>query len=180
MHHANDIPESVEGLPAVDHSIGSQRNALVLLEYGDYECPSCKEAEPLTLHLVSVFGDRLRFVYRHFPLVASHPHAQLAAEAAEAAAAQHRFWPMHHLLFENYEHLKLPALGRYAAAIGLDMTRFHAEMADRVYTQRVQEHRRSGEQLGVRGSPCFFLDGTVIDVSFGLEHLDAAVRAKLG
>ncbi len=179
MKQANDTPDRVDGLLAQDHQIGAPRSRLTLVEYGDYECPSCHDAEPVTQHLLSVFGDHMRFIFRHFPLVEVHPHAQLAAEAAEAAAAQHRFWPMHHLLFKNAPHLKLADLTRCAAAIELDMTRFQAEMADRVYTQRVQEHLRSGEQLGVRASPCFFLDGVVVDVSFGLQHLESAVRAKL-
>ena len=168
------------GLSAADHSTGARHGALLLLEYGDYECPSCREAEPVTRHLIEAFGSRLRFVFRHFPLVETQPHAELAAEAAEAAAAQGKFWDMHHLLFTHSQHLELEALTRYAAQIGLDMRRFSAEMGDRIYTQRVQEHRRSGEQLALRGSPTFFLDGKLIDVSFGLEHLEHAVRAALG
>ena len=117
---------------------------------------------------------------RRFPLVEVHPHAELAAEAAEAAAAQDKFWPMHHLLFTHSQNLTSSALDHYAETIGLDMRRFKAEMADRIYTQRIQEHRRSGELIGLRGSPTFFLNGEVLDVSFGLEHLELAVRAALG
>ena len=173
-------PNPMAGLLAADHRTGAERAALTLLEYGDYECPSCREAAPVARHLVDAFGDRLTFIFRHFPLVEVHPHAELAAEAAEAAAAQHKFWPMHHLLFEQAPHLALPVLTRHAQTIGLDMLRFNAEMADRIYTQRVQEHRRSGEQIGLRGSPSFFLNGQHVDVSFGLEHLEQAVRAALG
>ena len=150
-----------------------------MLEYGDYESASCVEAEPATRLLVEVFGDRMKFVFRHFPLAEVHPHAELAAEAAEAAAAQDKFWPMHHLLFSHSPHLTAGALEHYAESIGLDMLRFKGEMADRIYTQRVQEHRRSGELINVRGSPSFFLNGEVVDVSFGLEHLELAVRAAL-
>ena len=180
MNSTEDAPTPIAGLQAADHTAGSEHAKLLLLEYGDYECPSCVEAEPATRHLVEVFGKRMKFVFRHFPLVEVHPHAELAAEAAEAAAAQGKFWPMHHLLFTHSSHLKLGALAQYAEQIGLDMLRFSAEMADRIYTQRVQEHRRSGEQIGLRGSPSFFLNGAIVDVSFGLDRLELAVRRALG
>jgi protein-disulfide isomerase len=166
-------------LAAADHVLGDAHAKLTLLEYGDYECPACIQAEPLTRHLVESLGNRLRFVFRHFPLVEVHPHAELAAEAAEAAAAQGRFWPMHHLLFTQTHHLALPALTGYAQAIGLDMVRFSAEMADRIYTQRVQEHRRAGQESGLRATPAFFLKGQAVDVSFGFEKLEEAVHAAL-
>ena len=166
-------------LAAADHVLGDPDAHLTLLEYGDYECPACIQAEPLTQHLVEAFGKQLCLVFRHFPLLDVHPHAEMAAEAAEAAAAQGKFWAMHHLLFTQTHHLALPALTGYAQAIGLDMTRFNAEMADRIYTQRVQEHRRAGEQSILRATPAFFLNGTLVDVSFGLEHLEAAVHVAL-
>ena len=174
-----DRLDEIEGLLASDHSTGSARAGLLLLEYGDYECPSCSEAEPVTRHLIEAFGGHLKFVYRHFPL-AEHHHAELAAEAAEAAAAQDKFWPMHHLLFTHSRHLEPHALTRYAEMAGLDMQRFGTAMTARTYRQRVQEHRLSGEQIGLHGSPSFFLNGKVVDVSFGLEHLEHAVRAALG
>ena len=180
MKTTESDPIHMAGLLATDHIAGSEHATLLLLEYGDYECPSCVEAEPFTRHLVEAFGERLKFVFRHFPLVEVHPHAELAAEAAEAAAAQDKFWPMHHLLFTHSQHLKLSALTHYAEMIGLDMLRFNAEMADRIYTQRIHEHRRSGEQIGLRGSPTFFVNGTLVDVSFGLGQLEHAVRAALG
>lgn len=173
-------PSVVTGLLAADHSTGSEHAALLLLEYGDYECPTCSAAEPVTQHLVETFGNRLRFVFRHFPLVEFHLHAELAAEAAEAAAAQGKFWEMHHLLFTHRQHLELSALTHYAEKLDLDMVRFSAEMADRIYLQRVQEHRRTGEQIGLLASPSFFLNDVMIDVSFGLERLENAVRAALG
>lgn len=172
--------DPITGLVAADHSTGAAHGAVLLLEYGDYECPSCSEAEPVTRYLMEAFFNRMRFVFRHFPLVEVHPHAELAAEATKAAAAQDKFWEMHHQLFTHSQHLKPDSLAHYAEAIGLDMRRFGAEMADRIYLQRVQEHRRAGEQLGLRSSPSFFLNGKVVDVSFGLEHLEHAVRAALG
>jgi protein-disulfide isomerase len=170
---------AISALSGADHISGNPHAAVTLVEYGDYECQACMQAEPLTKHLVDTFGRRLRFVFRHYPLVEVHPHAQLAAEAAEAAAAQGQFWAMHHLLFAQTHHLKLPGLTVYAQAIGLDMHRFNGELADRIYTQRVQEHRHAAEQTGVQTTPAFFLNGAVVDVSFGLQHLEAAVVAAL-
>lgn len=171
--------EHVDGLSASEHQLGDRDARVLLVEYGDYECPSCIQAEPLMRHLVEHTKGRLRFVFRHCPLVEVHPHAELAAEAAEAAAAQGRFWPMHHQLFEQKHHLEMPALVGYAEAIGLDMNRFKAEMGDRIYTQRVQEHRRAAEQRGVRATPAFFLNGRPIDASFGFDKVSDAVHAAL-
>ncbi len=121
----------------------------------------------------------MRFIFRHYLWVELHPNAQLAAEAAEAAAAQGKFWPMHHLLFKQSHGLALLALTRYAESIDLDMIRFKAEMADRMYTQRVQEHRRAGEQSGLKKTPCYFLNGNRVDVSGGVGQLEEAVQAAL-
>lgn len=171
--------DTFAALSATDHSLGDDHAALTLLEYGDYECPACIQAEPFVRHLVETSGRRLRFIFRHFPQVEVHPHAEMAAESAEAAAAQGRFWPMHHLLFEQTHHLEMPALAGYAVSIGLDMRRFNGEMADRIYLQRLQEHRRAGTHSGIRATPTFFLNGAVVDVSFGFERLQAAVHAAL-
>jgi protein-disulfide isomerase len=178
--HDSPSPETpMVALSGADHVVGRADAPLTLLEYGDYECPACMQAEPVTQHLVQSFGDRMCFVFRHCPLVEAHPHAELAAEAAEAAAAQGQFWAMHHLLFLQAHHLKLPALAGYAESLGLDMRRFNGEMADRIYTQRVQEHRRAAEHTGVRTTPAFFLNGRVVDVSFGLAHLETTILAAL-
>ncbi len=179
MTHAEPANSAGVALSAAEHSQGDAHAGLTVLEYGGYECPACIRAEPLIQHLVATLGTRLRFVFRHFPLVEVHPHAELAAEAAEAAAAQGQFWPMHHRLFAHGHPLDLPALASCAQAVGLDMRRFNGEMADRIYTQRVQEHRRAGEHSGLRATPAFFLNGTVVDVSFGFERLDQAVHAAL-
>jgi len=175
----NGVDNPIAALSAADHSQGETHAALTLLQYGDYECPACVRAEPLTRRIVETHGAHLRFVFRHFPLMALHRHAELAAEAAEAAAAQGRFWAMHQRLFAPPHHLAMPALTAHAEAIGLDMIRFGAEMADRIYTQRVQEHRRAGVNSGVRETPTFFLNGRVVDVSSGLPALEAAIQAAL-
>lgn len=179
MNHADEAVVPEAGLSAADHALGDPQARVTLLEYGDYECPACIQAAPLVRQLFENSDGRLRFVFRHFPLMEVHPNAELAAEAAEAAAAQGQFWPMHHLLFAQVHHLTPAALAGYAAEIGLDLVRFTAEMADRIYTQRVQEHRRAGEKSSLRATPSFFLNGKVIDVSFGFERLERAVHAAL-
>ena len=149
-----EIPEAA--LAAADHVMSDAHAKLTLLEYGDYECTACIQAEPLMQHLVDTHRGRLQFMFRHFPLVEIHPNAELAAEAAEAAAAQGQFWQMHHLLFAQAHHLTPTALTGYAQSPGLDMNRFNAEMTDHIYMQRIQEHRRAGELSGLRGRPRSF------------------------
>ena len=162
-----------------DHTIGPLHAPVTVVEYGDFECPNCKQAAPAVKLLLDRFAGRVRFVYRHFPLEEVHPHALHAAEAAEAAGRQDRFWPMHDLLFDNQAHLKLPQLHTYAERLQLDMALYTAEMNDHIYLQRVREHMQSGHESGVRSTPAFFVNGTVQDVSFGLHLLLGAVEREL-
>src|SRR5579864_1990972 len=138
-----------------DHLIGAPHAAVTVVEYGDFECPNCKQAAPAVKLLLERFDERVRFVFRHFPLAEVHPHALMAAQAAEAAGGQGKFWQMHDLLFENQTHLKAQQLHGYAEQLGLDMARYTAEMDDEIYLQRVREHMESGRQSGVRGTPAF-------------------------
>jgi protein-disulfide isomerase len=164
---------------AADHILGPSQAAVTVVEYGDFECPNCKQAAPAVKLLLTRFAGRVRFAYRHFPLEGVHPHALHAALAAEAAGAQGKFWPMHDLLFENQAHLKLPQLRRYAERLELDLARYDAEMASDLYLQRVRSHIASGEESGVRGTPGFFVDGIIQDVSFGMHRLFDAVETAL-
>ena len=159
-----------------DHALGPESARVVLVEYGDFECPNCAQAYPAVKMLLKRFEHQLRFVYRHFPLTEVHPHAQLAAETAEAAGAQYKFWPMHDLLFTHQAHLKLHDLRRYAGDLEVDLERFDYEMGDQVYRQRVNEHVEGARRSGVHGTPAFFLNGQIVDVSFGLDHLFKAVE----
>lgn len=161
-----------------DHIIGPDTAKVVLVQYGDFECPTCGQAYPAVKMLLKKFEHKLRFVFRHFPLTA-HRNAEVAAEAAEAAGAQHKFWPMHDLLYQNQSHLKVKDLHRYAEKLELDLVRFDFELSDQVYRQRVNEHVDSGKQSGVRSMPAFFVNGSLVDVSFGLDHLHDAIHAKL-
>ena len=162
-----------------DHVDGPASARVTLLEYGDYECPSCLQAQGALRVLMPHFAGRIRFAFRHYPLRDVHPHAELAAEAAEAAAAQGKFWPMHELLFANQHLLKEKHLLAHAAQIGLDIPRYQNEMKDHVYLQRVQEHLQSGQAAGVRSTPSFYVNGTFVDVSFGLQHLHEALDRAL-
>ena len=162
-----------------DHTVGSMHAPVVVAEYGDFECPNCKQAAPAVKLLLARFAGRIRFVYRHFPLEEVHPHALHAAEAAECAGAQGKFWPMHDLLFDNQAHLKLNQLRGYAEQLQLDLSRYAAEMDDHVYLQRIREHMQSGHDSGVRATPAFFVNGKIQDVSFGLHQLFDAVEASL-
>ena len=162
-----------------DHALGASHAAVTVVEYGDFECPNCKQAAPVVKHLLARFPGRIRFVYRHFPLEEVHPHALHAALAAEAAGAQNRFWQMHDLLFEHQSHLKLKQLRGYAERLELDMVRYDADMEDELYLQRVREHIDSGQRSGVRATPTFFIDGEIQDVSFGLQALFNRIDAKL-
>src|SRR5207248_8092137 len=164
---------------AADHSIGPADAPVTVVEYGDLECPNCKQAAPAVKLLLRRFTGRIRFVYRHFPLEEVHPHAISAAEAAECAGAQGRFWPMHDLLFENQAHLKLHQLRDYAEQLQLDMVRYTFEMNYHVYLQRIREHMQNGLESGVRSTPTFIVKGKLQHVSFGLSALFSAVEVVL-
>ncbi len=162
-----------------DHVIGAPHAPVTVVEYGDFECPNCKQAAPAVKLLLERFKERVRFVYRHFPLEEVHPHALSAAEAAECAGGEGKFWQMHDLLFDNQDRLKPQHLRSYAEQLQLDMARYTAEMDDEIYLQRVRGHTEGGRQSGVRSTPGFFVNGDIQDVSFGLSSLFDAVAAVL-
>jgi protein-disulfide isomerase len=164
---------------ATDHTIGPAHALVTVIEYGDFECPNCKQAAPAVKLLLDRFRGRIRFVYRHFPLEEVHPHALHAAEAAESSGAQGKFWPMHDLLFDNQPHLKQHQLRGYAERLQLDMAQYTAETDDHTFLQRIREQVQSGRESGVRSTPTFFVNGKIQDVSFGLRFLFDAVDAAL-
>ena len=164
---------------AVDHVTGSSHASIAVVEYGDFECPTCKQAAAAVKMMLNHFKNRIRFVYRHFPLEEVHPHALQAAEAAESAGAQGKFWEMHDLLFENQLRLKPNHLRSYAERLDLDIARFTADMDDEIYRQRVREHMAGGHESGVRATPGFFIKGKIHDVSYGVHTLYDAVAATL-
>ena len=163
-----------------DHTQGSEHARVTVVEYGDFECPSCKVAATTPALLLERFPNRILFVFRHFPLQEAHPHALMAAEASEAAAAQGKFWPMYDSLFRNQAHLKDKDLYRYASDLGLDMARYKAEIDDHIYLQKVREHIEGGRRSHIRATPTFFVDGIVQDISFGMKALHDAVATAVG
>src|SRR5437764_4867600 len=162
-----------------DHQQGPETAPVTLVEYGDYECPYCGEAYPIVKEIQRRLGDRLRFVFRNFPLTQVHPHAEHAAEAAEAAAGQEKFWEMHDYLFEHQRALDDAHLLQYAVALNLDEERFKREMTEHVHTNRVHEDFLSGVRSGVNGTPTFFINGERHDDSYELETLLAAIEAAM-
>ncbi len=163
-----------------DHVLGPEDAPVTLVEYGDYECPYCRQVVPIVRDLQERFGDRLRYVFRHFPLSTAHPYAQLAAEAAEAAGAQGRFWEMHHMLFEHQGTLERSNLFRFAEEIGLDTERFERELDGHVHAGRVREDFLSGVRSGANGTPTFFLNGARYDGPWDLDSLAAEIEKPLG
>ena len=140
-----------------DHVRGNPAAPLTLLEYGDYECPYCGRAFPIVNQLRAHFGERLRFVFRHFPLNNVHPHASVAAQSAEAAAAQGKFWEMHDMLYEHQQELAEADLSQYALRIGLEIYRFQADVSTERFAKRVADDYESGAASGVKGTPTFFI-----------------------
>jgi protein-disulfide isomerase len=159
-----------------DHVIGPENAPVTLVEYGDYECPYCGAAHLTLKKAQEVMGDNLRFVFRHFPLTQIHPHAEAAAEAAEAAGAQDRFWEMHDLLYENQQMLDPWHLVGFAEQLRLDAVRFARELQEHVYHDRVREDFMSGVSSGVNGTPAFFINGLRHDGSWDLLPLLEALE----
>jgi protein-disulfide isomerase len=157
----NDVQSGDLQVPvtARDHVQGPATAPVTLVEYADYECPYSRRAYHVIKGLQRELGDQLRFVYRNFPLRDIHPHAQHAAEAAEAAANQGKFWEMHDYLFEHQGALDDEHLRQYAAALGLDTERFNQDMAQHRYAGQIEDDLLGGIQSGVRGTPTFFING---------------------
>ena len=167
-----------EPLSARDHVRGLQSAAISLVEYGDFECPYCRAAEPIVTGLMQALGDQLSVTFRHFPMTKVHPHGQHAAEVAEAAAAQGKFWEMHDRLFANQNALDDASLLEYAADLALDAERVRRELASHAHAGQVAEDRASGMASGVRGTPTFYIDGARYDGSVELGQMLAAMRAQ--
>jgi protein-disulfide isomerase len=178
MHVAeDDLGRLTLPVGARDHAQGSADAAVTLVEYGDYECPHCGRAYPIVQEVQRRLGSTLRFVFRNFPLSESHPHAQNAAEAAEAAAAQGRFWEMHDSLFEHQRALDDRHLVGYAETLGLDPAAFEHDLSAHTHKARVREDFVSGVRSGVNGTPTFFINGVRFDDSWDPDTLTDALRA---
>ena len=147
--------------PVRDHVRGPADARVTLVEYGDFQCPYCGDAYPVVQELLERFPDGLRFVFRHMPLADLHPRAPAAAEAAEAAAAQGRFWEMHDRLFTHQHELSDAQLREHAAAIELDLDRFDRELSEGIHAPRVEEDYLSGVRSGTPSTPRFFINGVI-------------------
>ncbi len=163
-----------------DHVLGPDDAPVTLVEYGDLECPYCRQVSPVIRELRRRLGGRVRYVFRHFPIRSSHIHAQMAAEAAEAAGAQGKFWEMQELLLEHQDALDENHILQYAVELDLDLERFKRELDENVYAEKVKEDFQGGIRSGVNGTPSFFINGVRYDGAWDLESLIDAVEKPLG
>ncbi|MCK9496083.1 MAG: Na+/H+ antiporter NhaA [Dehalococcoidia bacterium] len=175
LERAAALAEPVD--PDRDHIRGPVDAPLTLVEYGDFECPFCGQTTDVTRSLRERYGDQLRYVFRHLPLADVHPHAELAAEAAEAAAAQGRFWEMHDLLFRHQDELEFEDLVGYAGDLGLDVEQFTRDLTEESHGDRIREDVASAEAGGARGTPTFFVAGTRHRGPWDAESLSRALDA---
>ena len=176
MKQSNKVSlKLTEPQPQRDHIQGPHDAAIQMLEYGDYECPHCGVAHGMVKALQQELGNRLCFAFRNFPLANAHPHAQLAAEAAEAAGAQGKFWELHDMMFENQEALEPEDLAQYAAIVGIDVPRLVNELRAGVHAPRVREDFQAGVRAGVNGTPTFFINGERFDGVPDFESLLAVL-----
>ena len=163
-----------------DHSKGPEDSRVTLVEYGDYECPYCGQAENSVHEIQERTGDAVRLVFRHFPNRTVHPHARMAAEAAEAAGEQGKFWEMHDLLFAHQDHLEDYDIFDYARELDLDMEQFETAINEHTHSKKIREDFRSGIESGVQGTPTWFINGSRYDGAWDPESLLEAVRKPMG
>jgi protein-disulfide isomerase len=164
--------------PERDHISGSPDGSIKLLEYGDYECPFCAEANAVVKEIQRRLGDELLFAFRNFPLTNVHPYAEHAAEAAEAAGDQGNFWGMHDILFENQSALDDEDLAAYAGELNLDAQRLVREVTSIVYAPRIREDFKAGVRGGVNGTPTFFINGERYNGDLNLKYLLNALNPQ--
>lgn len=170
-----DLADEID--PRRDHIRGVKDALVTLVEYGDYECPYCGQAEVVIREMLDSFGEELRYVWRHLPLNDVHPNAQMAAEAAEASSAQGEFWRMHDTLLNHQDELSATELGRHAELLGLDVERFWEELRRREHATRIDDDVATADASGVAGTPTFFINGRRHHGAYDLASLTSAVRA---
>lgn len=173
------MAELIVPVSKYDHLLGDTEVPVVIVQYGDYECPYCGQAYSIVKSLERKFGNDLCIVFRNFPLAQVHPLATGAAQAAEAAGAQGKFWQMHDLLYEHQEALEFEDLVSYAQELELDVERFKQDVENNVYSEKVAQDIRGGIRSGVNGTPTFFLNGIRYDDSWDLDNFSAAIQKHL-
>jgi len=169
------VPEITD----TDHVLGPGDAPVTVLEYGDYECPYCRGAARDLHRMLDLYPGSIRFVFRNFPIPQLHPHAEQAAEAAEAAAAQGKFWEMYERLLDPSSGLDLDSLLGYARDLGLDVDRFGKDVTGAAYAAKIEQDVNEGFRNGVNATPKFYVDGRRIDGKFPLEGLEDAIRASI-
>lgn len=162
-----------------DHVQGPADAPVTILEYGDYECPYCGRAFPILKQIRETLGDHVRLAFRHFPLNNVHPHASVAAQAAESAGAQGKFWEMHELLFEHQDALETHDFDRYALRLGLEVYQFQADLSSDRFARRVERDYASGVKNQVKKTPTLFINGKKYEGALELEAIVAAVQSAM-
>ena len=162
-----------------DHIQGDPDAPITLVEYGDYECPFCGRAYYVIKELQNQFGSKLRFVFRNFPLIQMHPNAESAAETAEFAGEQGRFWEMHDGLYENQDRLGLPLYMEFTEMLGLPVSGLRQALTNHEYLPKIREDVSGGIRSGVNGTPTFFINGVRHDGSYEIEDMVAAIEERL-
>lgn len=158
-----------------DHVIGDENAAVTLVEYGDYQCPFCGAAHPIVKQILARYGDNLRFVFRHFPLVEMHPYAEPAAETAEFAGSHGLFWQMHDAVYANQRRLSIPLLIALASSLKLSSIELRDALANHRFLPKIQEDFAGGVRSGVNGTPTFFINGVRFDHPRGAAGLPSAI-----
>lgn len=161
-----------------DHIRGPQTASVTLVEYGDYQCPVCRLANPVLQRLLESLNGEMRFVFRHFPLQQAHPYALMAAKTAEAAGKQNKFWEMHELLFANQLQLSLEKWVSFAEQLQLNIDKFKADLQSEEIANIIKEDFHTGVRSGVNGTPCFYINGKRYDGDASYEKLKQALQAN--
>ncbi len=165
-------------MPRAEHFLGDANAKVTMIEYSDYQCPACGAADTAAQGIAEFYGNGIKFVFKHFPL-ASHQYAQKAAEAAECAGAQGKFWEMHHKLFENQKALRISDLKSYAQQIGLNMTAFNSCLDSGAAAANVNADYSDGIAEGVRATPTFFINGRKMEGAMPFEDFKAVIEREL-
>lgn len=163
-----------------DHARGAEGAPVTVVEYGDYECPYCERAHPIVKRMLAEMPGVVRFVFRNFPQNSVHKYASVAAQAAEAAGGQGKFWEMHDLLYEHQDELGEVDMVQFGLRAGVEIYKFQADLAGEVYAKRVRDDFRGGVRSGVNGTPTFFINGKRYEGKLEYEELAGAVREAAG
>jgi protein-disulfide isomerase len=162
-----------------DHIQGYSHALVTLVEYGDFQCPTCGRAFPIIQQLQTKFGTLLRFAFRHFPLRQAHPQAEIAAQAAEAASAQGKFWEMHTLFYENQFALRKEDLIQYAEKLELDLEEFTSALEQKTFAKRVTEDFRNGVRSGVNATPTLFINGFRYEGMLDFDEISHSIQQEI-